>query len=260
METNGIEGKVALVTGAAGGIGVTVARALGAQGAVVAAADIREEPARSLADDLRATGRKAAGYTVDVSDGDAVAALVDRVGNDLGPIEILVNLAGVLRPATIADTTEEDWATTFAINTNGVFNLCRAVMTGMMARRSGSIVTVASNAASVPRMHMAAYAASKAASVMFTKCLGLELARHGIRCNVVCPGSTESPMLHSLWQDPAGRESTLLGSLNAYRVGIPLGRIGQPEDVADAVLFLVSDRARHITMHDLYVDGGASLR
>jgi 2,3-dihydro-2,3-dihydroxybenzoate dehydrogenase len=260
MRTNGIEGKVALVTGAAGGIGVTVARELGGEGAVVAAADIRGELAESLAGDLRASGHKAAGYPVDVSDGGAVTALVDRIGNDLGPIEILVNVAGVLRPGTIADTTEDDWATTFAINVNGVFNLCRAVMTGMVARRSGSIVTVASNAAGVPRMHMAAYAASKAASAMFTKCLGLELARHGIRCNVVCPGSTETPMLHSLWPDETGRQATLLGSLDSYRVGIPLGRIGQPQDVADAVVFLVSDRARHITMHDLYVDGGAALR
>ena len=260
MQTNGIEGKVALVTGAAGGIGVSVVRALAGEGAVVAAADIRAAPAGVLADDLRASGHKAAGYAVDVSSYGAVAALVNRIGNDLGPIEILVNVAGVLRPGMIADTTAEDWAATFAINTNGVFNLCRAVMGGMVARRSGSIVTVASNAASVPRLDMAAYAASKAASVMFTKCLGLELARYGIRCNVVCPGSTETPMLHTLWRDTQGRQSTLLGSLDAYRVGIPLGRIGQPDDVTEAVIFLVSDRARHITMHDLYVDGGASLR
>lgn len=257
---NGIDGKVALVTGAAGGIGCAVAEALSQEGAIVAAADVRGDLAASLADGLRDHGRKAAGYAVDVSDGDAVTALVSRVARDLGPIDILVNVAGVLRSGLIADLTPDDWTATFAINTSGVFNVCRAVTAGMVERNSGSIVTIASNAASVPRMRMAAYAASKAASVMFTKCLGLELARHGIRCNIVSPGSTETPMLHGLWDASDGRESTLRGSLDSFRAGIPLGRIGLPGDVADAVVFLASDRARQITMHELYVDGGAALR
>jgi 2,3-dihydro-2,3-dihydroxybenzoate dehydrogenase len=106
---------------------------------------------------------------------------------------------------------------------------------------------------------MAAYAASKAAAVMFTKCLGLELAGDGIRCNVVAPGSTDTPMLRGMWADGDGAATVLAGSPGAYRVGVPLGRIGAAEDVADAVLFLASDLARHITMHDLYVDGGAAL-
>jgi 2,3-dihydro-2,3-dihydroxybenzoate dehydrogenase len=106
---------------------------------------------------------------------------------------------------------------------------------------------------------MSAYAASKAAAVAFTRCLGLEVARYGIRCNVVAPGSTDTPMLHSMWRDETGRARTIGGQLETYRVGIPLGRLARPSDVADAVAFLLSDQAAQITMHTLTVDGGATL-
>jgi 2,3-dihydro-2,3-dihydroxybenzoate dehydrogenase len=129
----------------------------------------------------------------------------------------------------------------------------------MVPRRSGAVVTVTSNAAGTARADMAAYAASKAAAAMFTKCLGLEVAGFGIRCNVVAPGSTDTPMLTSMWRDPSGRTRTVRGDPGTFRVGIPLGRVASPDDVAEAVAFLLSDRARHITMHDLTVDGGATL-
>lgn len=259
-ELPGIAGKVALVTGAAGGIGAAVARALAGTGAVIAAADTREDRLQRLVDELRADGGKAAAYVADITDSAQARDLAKNAGRELGPIEILVNVAGVLRPGLLTELTEEDWNTTFAVNVTGAFNVCRAVVGGMTARQSGAIVTVASNAAGVPRMRMGAYAASKAASVMFTKCLGLELAGYGIRCNVVCPGTTETPMLRSLWADPDDHQEAVRGSLSSYRTGIPLGRIGQPQNVADAVTFLVSDFSRQITMHDLYVDGGAALR
>jgi 2,3-dihydro-2,3-dihydroxybenzoate dehydrogenase len=129
----------------------------------------------------------------------------------------------------------------------------------MRERRRGVIVTIASNAARVPRMDMAAYGASKAAAASYTKTLGLEMAQYGIRCNVISPGSTDTGMLHSLWEGPASRAATISGSLESYKLGIPLARIAEPEDIADAVLFLASDEARHITMQDLCVDGGAIL-
>lgn len=129
----------------------------------------------------------------------------------------------------------------------------------MKERRAGTIVTVSSNAAFVPRVGMAAYASSKAAATAFTKCLGLELAEFGIRCNVVSPGSTDTPMLRGMWKTDSDRSVTIDGSLGSYRAGIPLGKLARPEDVADAVAFLVSDRAGHITMHDMCVDGGATL-
>lgn len=177
----------------------------------------------------------------------------------MGPIDILVNVAGVLRPGLIHSLSDEEWEATFSVNSTGVFNASRSVSKYMMDRRSGSIVTVGSNAAGVPRTSMAAYASSKAAAVMFTKCLGLELAEYNIRCNIVSPGSTETDMQWSLWADENGAEQVIKGSLETFKTGIPLKKLAKPSDIADAVLFLVSGQAGHITMHNLCVDGGATL-
>lgn len=252
-------GRIALVTGAAQGIGAAVARRLAEDGATVALVDVNATGVCHLADEL--TGRRcpARAYPVDVRDGAAVDGVVERVETDLGPIGILVNVAGILRTGPVLQLSDADWLALFEVNTHGVFRFCRAVARRMVPRRSGAIVTVGSNAAGVPRVQMAAYAASKAASSHFTRCLGLELAEYGIRCNVVAPGSTDTQMQWSLWTDGTDARSVIAGSLALHKVGIPLGRLAQPEDVADAVAFLASDRARHITMQDLYVDGGAAL-
>ena len=251
--------RVALVTGAAGGIGDAVVRALALEGTAVAALDARADLLDLLVKDLRAAGHRVSGYPVDVRSTRDVDEVVDRVELDLGPIDGLVNAAGVLRVGPAASFTDEDWDLTFAVNTAGVFHVSRAVSARMVRRRRGAIVTVASNAARTPRWHMAAYSASKAAATAFTKNLGLELAEYGIRCNVVAPGSTDTPMLTSLWTGDDASRASIGGSPDTFRVGIPLGRLARPEDVADAVLFLLSDRAAHITMHDLTVDGGAAL-
>ncbi|GAB7037544.1 MULTISPECIES: 2,3-dihydro-2,3-dihydroxybenzoate dehydrogenase [Catenuloplanes] len=240
-------GTTALVTGAAQGIGAAVAGKLAAAGARVIATDRNEQ---------RHDHPNIEPVRLDVTD----AGAVQRIIGAAGPIGLLVNVAGILRLGPVASLSDQDWADTFAVNTTGVFHLSRAVVPGMIARRDGVIITVASNAAGVPRAGMAAYAASKAAAVMFTKSLGLEVARHGVRCNTVCPGSTDTPMQRAMWRDGTGPAAVLRGDPESYRVGIPLGRIAEPEDVADAVLFLASPAARHITMHDLYVDGGATLR
>ncbi|MFI6323208.1 2,3-dihydro-2,3-dihydroxybenzoate dehydrogenase [Nonomuraea sp. NPDC050556] len=244
VRVDGIAGRVALVSGATGGIGAAVVAALASAGAKVAACDLRE-PAPD--------GPGVQPYVVDVADGAAVRKVVDRVEREVGPIDICVNVAGILRPGGVLDYADDDWERTLAVNAGGVFHLSRHVAAAMAPRRRGAIVTVASNAARVPRAGLAAYAASKAAAQMFTQCLGLELAAYGIRCNVVAPGSTDTPMLAQLGGDP------IAGDPAAYRAGIPLGRIATPADVADAVCFLVSDQARHITLHTLVVDGGASL-
>lgn len=280
--TSGFTGKVALVTGAGQGIGEAVVRALFRLGATVAATDVSAPAVAELAAELDPettgpahadTGRGAArdtgsgtgtgtvrAYALDVTDRSAVDGTVALVERELGPVDILVNVAGILRAAPVAELTDDDWAATFAVNVQGVFLTSRAVVPGMAARGSGSVVTVASNAAGIPRTGMAAYAASKAAAVMFTKCLGLEYARSGVRCNVVAPGSTDTPMQWGLWNDPDASGRVLDGDLASYRTGIPLGRIADPADIADAVVFLASEQARHITMQDLYVDGGATLR
>ncbi|MEU2436608.1 2,3-dihydro-2,3-dihydroxybenzoate dehydrogenase [Streptomyces rubradiris] len=253
-------GKVALVTGAVGGIGRAVVHALASAGASVAAVDLDTAALTALERNCADKGWSVAAFPADITSPAQVEAAVAAAEERLGPVDHLVNVAGVLRGGPVLELGEEDWEHTFAVNTAGVFRMSTAVTRRMVERgRPGSVVTVASNSAVVPRFHMAAYAASKAAAVAFTKNLGLELAGHGIRCNAVCPGSTDTPMLRSLWNQESDSDGSLNGVAAEYRVGIPLGRFATPDDIADAVAFLLSDRASHITMHDLHVDGGAAL-
>ncbi|MFF2652550.1 2,3-dihydro-2,3-dihydroxybenzoate dehydrogenase [Streptomyces sp. NPDC058045] len=259
-----LAGRTALVTGAAPGIGAAVARTLAGRGARVLATDLDPAGPEVTGDRGRITAR-----TLDVTDPAAVDRLVEEAEHALGGLDIAVNVAGVLKPPRpVTELGDADWAATFAVNTDGVFHVSRAAARRMAARGRGSIVTVASNAAGVPRAGMAAYAASKAAAVMFTKCLGLEPGRvaHGVRCNTVSPGSTRTAIQRALWaaggapDEEAAARQIIAGDLSGHRTGIPLGRLAEPQDIAEAVAFLVSDRARHITLHDLYVDGGATLR
>ncbi|MFH8617014.1 2,3-dihydro-2,3-dihydroxybenzoate dehydrogenase [Streptomyces sp. NPDC017979] len=254
-----MHGKVALVTGAAGGIGAATVRALAVQGVAVAAVDQNARGLQEQVEKLAADGLVATPVAVDVTEARAVEAAVDRIERQIGPIQYLVNAAGVLRLGTAYGYPDTDWHKTFAVNVDGVFHVSRAVVARMVPRASGALVTVASNAAATPRAGMAAYAASKAAATMFTKSLGLEVARHNIRCNVLMPGSTDTPMLRAMWGDDGSARATVEGDPDAFRVGIPLGRVAQPDDVAEAVVFLLSDAARQITLHSLTVDGGASL-
>lgn len=254
------EKGVALITGAAGGIGAAVVRRMAAQGYAVAALDRRETPLEALVAELENNGSRVIHHGLDVGDGEAVERAVTRVEDELGQVTAVANVAGVLRHGATADFPTEHWHELFATNALGVFNVCRAVSSRMVSRGHGSVVTVGSDAASVPRVAMAAYAASKAAATQFTLCFGLEMAPHGIRCNVVSPGSTDTPMRRELWGDDTSA-TTRVPETNssAFRVAVPLGRVARPEDVADAVAFLSSPGARHITLHDLRVDGGASL-
>jgi 2,3-dihydro-2,3-dihydroxybenzoate dehydrogenase len=251
--------RVALVTGAAGGMGTVIAARLGENGARVALVDSNTERLRLLSKDLTNKNISAEPFPTDIRSSTDVETTVAQVEARLGPIDYLVNAAGVLRVAEGRELSNEDWTLTFDVNTTGTFYVTKAVVNHMATRGRGAVVTVASNAAGTPRTGMAAYAASKAATTMFTKVLGLELAQHGIRCNVVAPGSTETEMLSSLWTEGDWRRPSIEGVATEFRVGIPLGKVAQPADVADAVLFLLSDRAGHITMHDLTVDGGATL-
>jgi 2,3-dihydro-2,3-dihydroxybenzoate dehydrogenase len=257
---NGIGGKVAAVTGAAGGIGAAVARRLAAAGAVVAALDVDAERLSTVIGKLTAGGARVRPYTVDVADSAAVDEAFEQIERDLGPIGVLANVAGVLRSGPVTGLDDATWAEVMRVNLDGVLHCSRAAARGMVPRGEGAIVTVASNAGSVARSDLAAYSASKAAAAAFTKCLGLELAPHGIRCNVVSPGSTNTAMLGALLRDGDAVSNALAGSLDNFRNRIPLNRVAEPEDIADVVAFMASDQARHLTMQELFVDGGATLR
>ena len=249
--------QLAVVTGAAQGIGAAVVQQLLAQGARVALLDRNEQQLRDFYQTLNSD--VCSMYVVDVADAQAVERCIEQVENTQGVIGLLANVAGILHLDSLLDGSMSHWLDTFSVNTHGVFYVSRAVGRRMQARGEGAIVTVASNASNTPRLNMGAYAASKAASTQLTLCLGLELARAGVRCNVVSPGSTETDMQRQLWHSPQVKDAVLQGSLEQFRMGIPLQRIAQPEDVAQAVCFLLSDEAKHITMHDLRVDGGATI-
>jgi 2,3-dihydro-2,3-dihydroxybenzoate dehydrogenase len=246
-----------LVTGAASGIGAAVVRALLAQGARVAALDVDELGLETLR--VEAAPGQLHLAVVDVADSAAVEEAVVQAEAAIGHLDKLACVAGVLQMGRLVDLTDEQWARPFDVNATGTFNVCRAVARGMIERRAGSIVNVSSNAAGTPRAGMGAYAASKAAVSQLTRCLALELAEYGIRCNIVSPGSTDTEMQRAMWREGSSREAVIEGSLAGYRLGIPLRKIATPEEVAESVLFLLSDRASHITLHDLRVDGGATL-
>ncbi|MCW9129682.1 2,3-dihydro-2,3-dihydroxybenzoate dehydrogenase [Bacillus paramycoides] len=259
MNLGEFDGKTVLVTGAAQGIGMAVAKMFLERGATVIAVDQNAEGLNKYLNHYASNETRIKTLYLDVSDSAAVEEVVNRIENDIAPIDILVNVAGVLRMGAIHSFSDEDWNKTFSVNTTGVFYMSRAVSKHMMLRKSGVIVTVGSNAANTPRMEMAAYAASKAATTMFMKCLGLELAAYNIRCNLVSPGSTETEMQRLLWAVENGAKNIIAGSQNTYRLGIPLQKIAQPSEISEAVLFLASNKASHITMHNLCVDGGATL-
>ncbi|WP_449283109.1 SDR family oxidoreductase [Leucobacter sp.] len=251
--------RAVVVTGAASGIGRSAALHLAAAGCAVAAMDRDADRLAGVVAELaRAGSPEALALPVDVSEAAGVASAMGRAVEAFGRLDGLVSAAGVLEPGGLGDTTREAWQRHLDVNVTGVFTVLQEAAPRL--RDGGAIVVVSSNAAHVPRTGMLAYAASKAAASALTRCAGLELAARGVRCNVVEPGSTDTPMQRTLWPDPElGARTAIHGDPESYRVGIPLGRIGAADDVAGLVCFLLSDAARHITLQRITVDGGASL-
>jgi 2,3-dihydro-2,3-dihydroxybenzoate dehydrogenase len=255
MTAHTFAGQVALVTGAASGIGRAIAIALAEAGAHVVALDKDREQLARLGAQL---GTRVQLACADVTRADEIARAV-REAEAARPIGLLVYAAGVLTPGELLSPSldVEALRRAYAVHVEGLWLVLRAVAAPMQARGSGAIVAITSNAASTPRVGLGAYAASKAAAAMLMRCLALELAPDGVRCNTISPGSTDTPMLDQLLGD-ADRSAVLAGDPARFRVGIPLGRIATPDDIAQAALFLLSPAARHITAHDLRVDGGAT--
>ncbi|HIW92886.1 MAG TPA: SDR family oxidoreductase [Candidatus Corynebacterium avicola] len=243
-----------IVTGAAGGIGRAVVDALAEDGtsSTILAVDL---PGSDWPEHTQPSVRR---HEADLSiEADVEALFVEAEAS--GPVTGLAHVAGVFTLTSLTDTTLEQFERIHRVNSAGTFLLLREVARRMADK--GSVVTVTSNAARVPRAGMGAYGSSKAAATQLTRIAGLELADRGIRANAVCPGSTDTAMQRGMWGDDpeGGRRAVLAGDPAAHRVGIPLGRIADPQDVAEVVTFLLSEKARHVTMQEIFVDGGASL-
>ena len=242
-----LEGKVALVTGASRGIGRAIALTLAQNGADVAinfAGNVAA--AEEVAKEITALGRKAILVQSSVADFDACQEMVNKVIAELGKIDILVNNAGITRDGLLMRMSSEDWDAVLTTNLKGVFNCTKAVIKPMMKQRSGKIVNMASVVGETGNAGQANYAAAKAGVIGFTKTVAKEIASRGINVNAVAPGFIATDMTNVLPDKVK----------EAMATGIPLGRAGQPEDIANAVLFLVSDKAAYITGQVLNVDGG----
>jgi NAD(P)-dependent dehydrogenase (short-subunit alcohol dehydrogenase family) len=246
-----LEGKIALVTGAAKGIGRAIAEAYAEHGAHVAVGDILFEQARSVVDGIHALGGpKALALDLDVSDPDSVRRAVGTTVAAFSRIDILVNNAGILRPHPIVDFPPEDWDRIFAVNVRGTFLCSQAVARRMIEQGNGGcIINIASASAAKADREESAYCASKSAVVGFTRCLALELGPHGIRANAILPGATDTEMLRDLIDQVPGVREELLAKT-------PLGRMAAPRDQANAAVYLASELASHVTGEQLVVSGG----
>ncbi|MBC7360530.1 MAG: glucose 1-dehydrogenase [Desulfacinum sp.] len=250
-----LNGKVAIVTGAARGIGKAIARVLAVQGAQVVVADMLEEEGQQTVKEITRDGGRAKAVAVDVTDLDQVQAMVRQTRNTFGPVDILVNNAGWDKMQLFTETTPELWDKIIAINYKGVLNCVSAVLPEMMKRKQGRIISIASDAARVGSTGEAVYAGAKGAVIAFSKSIAREVARYQITVNVVCPGPTPTPLVEGMIQ-----ESELAKKVfPAMEKIIPLRRMGKPDEIAAAVVFLASDDAAFITGQTLSVSGGLTM-
>jgi NAD(P)-dependent dehydrogenase (short-subunit alcohol dehydrogenase family) len=246
-----LNGKIIVVTGATSGIGAATARRLAKAGATVALLGRDEARGKALEKELGAG--KSAFFSVEVTDfascEKAVAAVVKRFGH----IDSLVNGAGVFFYGTAIDQQLDHWRTTMSVNVDGVFHMSRATLPGMIAQGKGNIVNVASDWGLVGGTRAFAYCASKGAVVQMTRCMALDHIKQGIRVNVVCPGETNTPML---MEEYAARGLSAAEGFKESGNNTPIGRVCQPEEVAEAILFLLSDASGYINGVALPIDGG----
>lgn len=243
-----LTGEVCVVTGAGGGIGQSLVQGFAGVGASVVLVDCDTSQTQALAEALAQDGTQAVAFACDVSDGAAVKELAQHIEHEIGPCSIAVNNAGILRPGPLAEVSEADWRALFDINFHGYFNVSRAFGETMRQRGKGSLVHVASIAGSHPQPFSGAYSASKAAILMLSRQLAFEWGPMGVRSNTLSPGLIRTPLSEAFYADADMK-------LRRERV-VPLRRIAQPSDMADAAVFLASDRAAYINGQDISIDGG----
>lgn len=244
-----VEGKAALVTGAGGGIGGAAAEGLAREAAAVLCTDIDAVAAGETAARIGSAGGRAAAQALDVRDRAAVDAAVASVVAQFGRLDILVECAGISHRTNFLDLDPETWDRILAVNLTGMFHLGQAAARQMVKQGGGgSIINITSQLAEVTRPERAAYVASKGGARSLTQSMAIDLATHGIRVNAVAPGPTLTGLTRASYTDPAARRAT--------EALIPLGRLGEPDDLVGAVLFLASDESRWVTGSTVTVDGG----
>lgn len=250
-----LSGKTVVVTGGAGGIGGATCRRFADEGAKVAVFDMNLEAAQKVANAINASGGTAAAFNCNITDRAQVDAAVASVEAKLGPIDVLVNNAGwdIFKPFT--KTVPHEWDKLIAINLTGALHMHHAVLPSMVARGAGRVVNIASDAARGGSSGEAVYAACKGGLVALSKTLAREHARHNITVNVVCPGPTDTALLAGFAEGASNPEKLM----EAFKKAIPLGRLGQPDDLAGAIAFLSSDDASFITGQVLSVSGGLTM-
>ncbi|MFN6924406.1 MAG: 3-oxoacyl-ACP reductase FabG [Tabrizicola sp.] len=241
-----LTGKCALVTGASGGIGADIARVLHAKGATVGLSGTRVEPLETLAAEL---GHRVQVLPCNLADPESVEGLVKRAVEAMGAVDILVNNAGITRDGLVMRMSDEDWQAVIDVNLTATFRLCRAAIRGMMKARWGRIVNISSVVGQTGNAGQVNYAASKAGMVGLSKSLAAEVASRGITVNCVAPGFIETAMTDKL------NEQQRAGILSA----VPVGRMGKPEEIAAAVLYLASPEAAYVTGATLHVNGGMAM-
>lgn len=251
----GLENKVVVVTGGGGGIGGATCRRFASEGAKVAVFDLNQAAAEQVAAQIRAAGGQAQTMRCDITDRASVDQAIAATEEALGPVDVLVNNAGwdVFKP--FVKTVPAEWERLIAINLTGALHMLHAVLPGMAERRSGRIVNVASDAARGGSSGEAVYSACKGGLVALSKTLAREHARQGITVNVVCPGPTDTALLAGVAE--GARDPAKL--LEAFRSAIPLGRLGQPDDLAGAIAFFASDDAGFVTGQVVSVSGGLTM-
>ena len=238
--------KVAMVTGGARGIGREIALALAGEGAKVCICDVDDQKLEQVTKEIEAAGREALGVKVDVTDLSQVQEMVQKVLDKFSKIDILINNAGITRDNLLLRMREEQWDSVLNVNLKGTFNCTKAVSKPMMKQKGGKIVNIASVIGLMGNAGQSNYAASKGGVISFTKSVAKELASRGINVNAIAPGFIKTDMTAKI---PQNLQEEMLRM-------IPLSRFGEPRDVADLALFLVSDRSRYITGHVIQVDGG----
>jgi 2-hydroxycyclohexanecarboxyl-CoA dehydrogenase len=250
-----LEGKTALVTGGGSGIGRATALALAREGAQVAVADIVVKNAEIVRDEIKAMGRQGMAYRVDLTKRSEVEQMTEFVLSQFGQVDLLVNCAGWDRLEPFMESEEETWDKILAINFKSVLYTTKAVLPHMISRGSGKIVNTSSDAGRVGSSWEAVYSGAKGAVIAFSKSVAREIARHKINVNVVCPGLTDTPLLHAIRSQSPNTKKVI----DAITKATPFRRVGKPEEIAQAVLFLVSPSADFITGQTLSVSGGLTM-